>query len=108
MKVGLLKEDYMAIGRLVLHHPDLYGEANNLTPPTGHFTSKEKDRIGEMNKKYREQISQWAMDANAAMESEDHNGVLEIWNDIKDDQAETRIWWQQLETTTKDFIKEQP
>ena len=101
---AMIADDFVAIGRASIDNQDLFELANNGTrgKKTGYFSSAEKGKFSDYNKRYLEFIGDFVTQLEAA--ENDPDGLQELLAEL-DDPTDKRLVWGKLGNSTKQVIR---
>lgn len=103
---SMIKDDFWTIGRAAIDNQELFQLANNGTrgKKDGYFSSAEKSKFSDYNKRYMNEIENYAIGLSEAQAREDTDGIQELVAELTDP-TDKRLVWNKLENQTKAFIR---
>ena len=107
MREALEENDFVTVGRSLIEDQEIWQTANQGTQRNGgQFDSKHKKLQSDCAMEYRDQLHGWAADANALVESDAIDDLMELVSDIDND-TDKPIFWAALNARTQNIIREQ-
>ncbi len=107
MREALEEQDFVKVGRSLIEDQEIWEWANQGTQKNGgQFDSKHKKMQSDCAREYRDQLQNWAVEANQFCDDGNIEDLMNVVNDIDHD-TDKPIFWAALSAKTQNVIKEE-
>ncbi len=107
MREALEENDFVKVGRSLIEDQETWEWANQGTQKNGgQFDSKHKKLQSDCVKEYKDQLQNWAVEANQFCDEGNIEDLMSIVNEIDND-TDKPIFWAALSAKTQNIIKEE-